>query len=121
MDSRDNKPASANNTATDKVLNLEEYLKGKGLALPLAIVRNNDRTILGQFSDEETLALGQLLDRLEGLERAVRIRLNPKALARMREDVEAMLAMDDDPADRVAAHGFSVLLEMYDAVQAVPK
>lgn len=121
MDSRDNTTAPASNTATSKVVNLEEYLSDKGLNMPVAIVGNNQRPILGRFTDEETMALGQLLDRLEGLERAVRIRLNPKALAWMREDVAAMLAMDDEPGGRIAAHGFSILLEMYDAIQAVPK
>lgn len=113
--------SDASNTATGKTVDMLQYLKDKGLAVPVAIVRNNERPILGDFSDAETLALGALLDRLEGLERATRIRLNPAALETMREEAESWIAMADTRSDRVAAQGWTVLLEMYDAIQAVPK
>lgn len=111
----------ANTTATAVVVSIQEHIKNKALAEPLAIVTNNQEPFSAEFSDVETLALGAMLDRLDGLERAVRVRPNAKAIAALRESIEIDLAMDGDAESRMAAHAASVLLDMFDKIVAVPK
>lgn len=116
---KNEKPAST--TATSTVLEIAKYLENKGLVAPLAVVSNNQRPILGTFTDEETLALGALLDRLDGLERAIRVRPNAKALAALRESIAFEMEMDGDPESRLAGHAAAILLDMLDKIVAVPK
>ncbi|HCE07055.1 MAG TPA: hypothetical protein DEQ40_00345 [Oxalobacteraceae bacterium] len=113
------KPTS--NTATGVVVDIREHLKNKGFSHADAIVQNNQGPFSAEFSDTETLALGAMLDRLDGLERAIRVRPNAKAIAALREDIEATLAMGGTASDRIGAHAAAVLLDMLDKIMAVPK
>lgn len=91
------------------------------IPVPLAIVPNNHRPILGTMSEAETVCLGGMLDKLEALEEAVRVRPNAKAIAALRELVEtgASLRGIDDDAD-MANEATAILLEMLDKIMAVP-
>lgn len=110
-----------NNTATGVIVSLEDARDNSDLRPSLAIVANNHRPILGTFSDDETLALGTMMDRLDGLERAVRVRPNAKAIAALRESVEIDMAIaGGDANSRLVAHATAVLLEMLDKIMAVP-
>lgn len=93
----------------------------KEVASIQAVVRNNQRPILGTLSEAETLALGAMLDRLDALEEAVRVRPNARAIAALREIVEISMAFEGGQGDSLATHAAAILLDMFDKIVAAGK
>lgn len=92
----------------------------RDLVHALVVVPNNRRPILGTMSEAETVVLAGLLDKLDALEEAVRVRPNAKAIAAFREHVEAWQAMGSDGReDRMAMECAAILLDTLDKIMAV--
>lgn len=117
--------AKRDNTASkiDPHLRLGKLIND--IAATCAVMPSNRRTILGTFSAEETISLGAMLDRLDALEEAVRVRPNAKAIAALRESIAIDEAIGDEidasPESSLATQAAAILLEMLDKIVAAGK